>query len=578
MNPSSQRLATDVADIVIDPAEDVAYVAAFFRGVFRVSIDVANGTLADFNGGATGWPIEHANGEVECFTDIDLGKPSGSQTLLLTSRGIRRVAQDYGSCGTLLPCDGPLLNVTQSGLNLFDVTSEPPTEIGHLDSTPPVRRATMRSAIASPIVIDVAGIQQGFYVATANLASQQVLAKAGAFDKVDGFACGGKDDILYLEPNLFVANEIGVQAFDATLSPAGTDLLADDLAFSGHGAVLLSAFPGSGDYPTMVFGRGLTDLQFYSVDVDANGLATAINYHSEPVSQDPGAKPVGQLDPRGRGYGVFALGPGSTPDTRGYAWIVAANRAESNGGTFVTKSGVHVWRIKPNGGDPLASEAVHLGSSFADTGGEDGVIQSCYVDCPGGSDFSVWCTYGPREQSAVQTAGLAVYKGTFEEGATERADSVHFTFEGYVPAFNPQAHYNYPDDGDVGGISVFYGTIYAALGCHGITTYVAADPGELPTRSASWPPTGPGTDVYGRVALSARVIVPESSMARLFVAFLNSGVGVFDYLTLEEIGEVDTPSQPNNIAPASPGTSGVAAMFVADGTGGVQREELLTDP
>jgi hypothetical protein len=227
----------------------------------------------------------------------------------------------------------------------------------------------------------------------------------------------------------------------------------------------------------------------------------------------------------------------------------------------------------------LASEAVHLGSSFADTGGQDAVIQSCYVDWPGGSDFSVWCTYGPRpEGGAGQTAGIAVYKGTFHEGATERSDTVSFSFVGYVPAFNPdhEPPYIYTIDGDVGGISVFYGNIYAALGCHGIATYVAADPGELPTRSASWPPNGPGTD--GRVALSARVILPEASMPRLFVAFLNSGVGVFDDQTLEEIGEVDTPSQPNNIAPASPGTSGVTAMFVADGTGGVQREELLTEP
>ncbi|HZL98779.1 MAG TPA: hypothetical protein VFD43_00880, partial [Planctomycetota bacterium] len=228
-----------------------------------------------------------------------------------------------------------------------------------------------------------------------------------------------------------------------------------------------------------------------------------------------------------------------------------------------------------NGGDPLASEAVHLGSAFAATGGQDGVLQSCYVDWPGGPEFSVWCTYGARGE--VETAGIAVYKGEFIEGVTERSDKVQFTFEGYVPAFNPESMYTYPDEGDVGGISLYYGTqIYAALGCHGIAMYTAAEPGELPTRTASWPPNGPGSD--GRFALSARVITAPSATTRVYVSFLNSGVGVFDYQTLAEIGEVDTPAQPNNIVLANSGASGLAAMFVGDGRGGFHRLELLTDP
>jgi len=570
----SQRQPTDVADIVIDPDEDIAYVAAFYRGVFRVSIDVANGTLADLNGGSTGWPITPENGEIEFFVDLDLGKPSGSQTLLLASRGIRAEGQVLGACATPDLCDVPTANATKTGLNLFDISSAPPTELGHLNVSGAVRRATMRSATTNPITIDVAGVQNGFFVARADLSVQHVLSKAGAFDKFDGFACGSKDDALDLYPNLFVANEIGVQAFDATLSPSGTDLLADDLAFNGHGGVVLSGFSGSGDYPTMVFGRGLVDIEFYSVDVDGNGLATAINFHQEPVSEDANARAVGFLDPRGRGYGVLAVGPGFTPDTRGYAWLLAANSADSNGGALVAKSGVHVWRIKPNDGDPLASESVHLGSSFADTGGQDGSIFTCYLDYQSGSEFSVWCPYGPR--GSEESAGLAVYKGEFVEGATERSDTVHFTFEGYVPAFDPET-YTFPDDPSVGGITLYYGThIYVALGCHGIAQYTAADPGELPVLTASWPPAGPGTD--GRFALDAQVITSVSSTTRLYVSFLNGGIGVFDYQTLDEIGEIDTPSQPNNMVVAHSGTSGLAALFVADGSGGVQRVELLTDP
>ncbi|HVQ27051.1 MAG TPA: hypothetical protein VMV01_17820, partial [Planctomycetota bacterium] len=87
---------------------------------------------------------------------------------------------------------------------------------------------------------------------------------------------------------------------------------------------------------------------------------------------------------------------------------------------------------------------------------------------------------------------------------------------------------------------------------------------------------GPGTD--GRFALDAQVITSVSSTTRLYVSFLNGGIGVFDYQTLDEIGEIDTPSQPNNMVVAHSGTSGLAALFVADGSGGVQRVELLTDP
>ncbi|HZL99768.1 MAG TPA: hypothetical protein VFD43_05895 [Planctomycetota bacterium] len=561
---------TFVRDIEIDPLTDTAYVAAYSRGVHRLTLP-AGGGITDSNYGSSGWPIIAACSVTERYLDVDFVQMSGGQKLLLVARGGGDEARVWGVCGTPDACDdvedGRRL-IFVSDVALWDVSAGPPVALASIESKP--SRAMVRPGNTFPLSIDIAGLQNGLSVVRAT-SSQLILM--GAYDKVDGVPLGSKAQVELIGANYLVAEEIGLAAFDATKAPSDPTLLQDKLAFDGHGAILLSGYAQSPGLPSIVFARGLTEFLLYHVATGGpGGTASGISY-------------MGQLPTEGRGYGLKAVAPSLTPNGRG--WIVATNSVDYESaaecaGEEVGRSGLRIWYVINNETNPGIEDLALMGKFVSQVCQPDpgGVFLDCLVDYPGtGNAVSIWVTYGfrgPLNAPVEPTVGLAVFSGdvTYYQGRAW----IDIQFVGKVPlcAVPPVPPCSATIlDSNVGFLTRSGNTIYAAFGCNGIATFATAPPGVLPTLTARW--EDPHAGNHKRVAFQARLI-EEGAISRLYVPFLDAGIGVFQPVTLQFLGEIQTPGQPLMVvqAPPSAGSPLKPAMIVTDSASGLHRiEDLL---
>jgi hypothetical protein len=177
------------------------------------------------------------------------------------------------------------------------------------------------------------------------------------------------------------------------------------------------------------------------------------------------------------------------------------------------------------------------------------------------NDFTFFVSYGPRGDE--HDAGLLAVSGHLALGSTPSRDKIEWDFIDKVPAFQDVD----TAEANVARItrSPYDGRLYVALACHGVAVYTYNGLGVVPTLDAVWPGDG-------RSAMQARHIV-EGSSDRVYVTFMDGGVGVFS-TSLVEQGEIRMPGQPNALIQVS-SVSGAPAFILADGPGGAQRVELV---
>ena len=461
---------TFVRDIEIDPLTDTAYVAAFSRGVHRVTLP-SGGGVVDANHGATGWPIIDPCGVGERYVDVEFVQLAGGQKLLFVSRSDGSHEREWGICGQLEGCDDVIdarRAVDVSDVRLFDASSNPPVLLSTFNAK--AVRATPRPGSAFPLFLDVAAGQAGLAVVRVN--STAMLAQ-GSYDKFDGVAVGSKAQIEQIGANYIVSQEIGISAFDATKAPTDPTLLQDQLAFSGNGGVLMSGYAQAAGLPSIVFTRTFNELHLYHVATGGpGGTATGITY-------------MGPVPTEGRGYGVKAVPPSLTPNGRG--WVVATNGVDFQSamecpGQEIGRSGLRIWYVINNVENPGPEDLLLMGKYVSQVCQPDpaGTFFDCLVDYPGtGNSVSIWVSYGSRD-SAEPTVGLAVFRGdvTYYQGRAW----IDIQYVGKVPlcdsAHGPPCQ-STALDGDVGLLTRDGSTIYAAFACNGIAAFSTAAPGAL---------------------------------------------------------------------------------------------------
>ena len=581
------NMPTFVRDIVIDAEEDVAFVAAHERGVYRLSL--ATGGLVQTT--SAGWPIMESGGGPYRYVGLALHKPTTSETLLAASLGetYPEHRQEWGTCDDITICSGDDIEATSAltGIRLFEVSATAPVQVGSInviddacrDGTPPedcpVRltkaptKLSVRAQDGNSFRLDVVVGSHGLQVVQVERdGGDWSLSKEGSFDEGDGFPVGSCDDVIQMGDDLIASFERGVIAFDveaAESDPTDPEIL-DSLSVpaSLSGSILLAGLSASG-YPKMVFGSEHdAGVRFSELrDVNQDGKTDAI--------QNLGVQPT-----NGKCYSQSVVPPNQTPD--GKAWLLAINTRDNESMVQGNpNSGLRLYRLTATGGhvDPGVPTDVQLLASYSPDAseqedceeGEMGSFLDGLVGSTSSSNlFSVWVTYGPRDMLNEKQAGLLTLKGTFHHGNPR----VTFEFVGKTPL---------PSDCDqtdsyVGRLTMGSdGRMYAAYGCHGIAAFSPESPGTAATLEDVWDGSTSGlTALHARLGMNNRV----------FVTFLNDRIAAFNASDLAAgplaAGWADTEYQPNALWPAPSSLSGKPAFWVADGKGGLHRLQYLTTP
>jgi hypothetical protein len=565
---------TFVRDIVIDPAEDVAYVAAFTRGIHK--IDLSTGDLVEDTSGD--WPIVATQGEAGHWDGLALYDGSLG-TILVAALGPPFSSERlwWTDCTFPVPCDHPSGNTDTGfdGVRLYDVAGTSPIELGAIDGHKPRQtpepdpetympgaplKVAVRQSGSSKLRIDAACDQKGsLTIVEADAGTTPwTLTRVGHWGPADPAApvLGSCDDALQLGDDVFVTSESSINVFDLT----ATDPFEAPVDVSTNGGVLMSGFLATGSYPTSVFVSALDD-----------GFIV-YEWNGTTITHAATAKPPSVT----RVYDAFAMGPGQTSDPSGQPWLFLTNLSDINTLTGCGSGG----QLHPNG-SVLAYKLEYMSGSFNTprfiggfrppvcSGEQGGSFLGCHVERSGSSDdYAVWIPYSPFDNGSD---GSGTPYSTDDSGlifCTANYDTVTgltFNFEEKVQAFaDPEgggkpARIRY----DAAG-----GRIYVCYSCDGLAAYDVSTLLSTPTLAGTWSPD-PGDGV-------AFLDAWAGPGGNVYVADISGAIYIFDATDIDA-GPIDilpTRGQATGLWPAT--TSSGAAFFLADSRAGVHK--IVIDP
>jgi hypothetical protein len=264
-NPDQSPLF--IRDIVIDPVEEIAYVAGFTRGVFAV--DISGTGLSTLSGN---WPITAGNGHKAQFDCLALNGSPGEHLVVGQGPLFGPERTHWGACTMVEPCDDAS-GIEKNGVLLYDISvTSQPTCVGSLQRADLVPLGLSVYENGANLVIPAATNTEGTRIITATPGSGGLftMSTTGAWDAADKVSTSTFDDVLVLGNTLFATFEKGLAAFDITEdggAPAA-DLLEVPVDTGAAGGITLAGYTASGEYPACVFASGLDGISIYEIEGD----------------------------------------------------------------------------------------------------------------------------------------------------------------------------------------------------------------------------------------------------------------------------------------------------------------------
>ncbi|MGQ0553424.1 MAG: hypothetical protein ACT4PU_09410 [Planctomycetota bacterium] len=564
---SGSTVPTFIRDIVIDPVDDVAYVAAYTRGVFKVNVpDGPTGGLSTASGS---WPITAGADLKSYFLSLALYEGSLGSVLVVGKGLGGTVGGNYwGDCSYFAPCDDfPCLEeedcFERFGMSLYDVSFTHPVEVATLNRQSMKTMGLSVRQTGSTLRIDAAALQSGLFTFEATPQSGGFdLEELGRWNIDDGQSTGQYDDILRLGNNLFVGMEQGIAAFDITETGGvpSSDLFTSLVDAEAGGGVVLAGCLAADGFPTMVFASALeSGVALYEVSGEGS-TANVINRDLFLPTAEGGLV---------RTYSVAALSPTETPD--GYPWMIAVNAFDSTteppGCSVVAANGsVRIYRVVLNGSGELDRDSLVSLGSYAPSSctTATGTLVGAYA-MGGEETVTVLVGYSPRVNGgsgpSETGAGLLFLRFTYNPVT----DRVSVTSSNKVEAVEDAAEAN---TGFV-HYKTSHGLVTAGLGCNGVASFSLSE-----VLVSKFPASGSSPTSFLDCATG-----PDD---RIYCTALDGRIWVFDPTDMEvPVATFETRDQAATIVSATSTVSGnpqPGAFYIADFIAGLHRVQFQTTP